>query len=383
MKKKVLILLLSTMMVSSVFVGCSSKTGDTEAQSTEVAEEVKKIDIMSLTATDYIKEVNYQGIVDFSSISTASDDDVKKNIESYLGTNAIYKHVAEGTVANESIVNIDYTGTINDTEFDNGSAKGVNLDIDNNTYIDGFASGLVGHNVGDTVTLDLTFPDDYEGTFTDSDGATKNLAGQKVKFTVTINYICGDQITSFDEMTDEYASDLTGGYYKTLNDFIDGTRHDIVKQNVSNLELEMWDKLVKNISFVDGKENDVKGLVDDEYDYEMAYYTQMAKSYKTDLKSLAKDQLGYDDMDAFKDFLKKNAQYVVYQNLIVDYLAETNNLVLTDEQYQEKGAELATQYGYESLKDFTADYEEVEVKEYLEYEAVSDFLIKANGYTGE
>lgn len=79
-------------------------------------------------------------------------------------------------------VNIDYTGYKDGEAFDGGSTNGAgaDLEIGSGTYIDGFESGLIGKKVGDTVDLDLTFPENY---------GAEDLAGADVTFTVTINGI--------------------------------------------------------------------------------------------------------------------------------------------------------------------------------------------------
>lgn len=85
-------------------------------------------------------------------------------------------------VQDGDVVNIDYTGYKDGEAFDGGSTNGAgaDLEIGSGTYIDGFESGLIGKKVGDTVDLDLTFPENY--------GAS-DLAGADVTFTVTINGI--------------------------------------------------------------------------------------------------------------------------------------------------------------------------------------------------
>ena len=77
-------------------------------------------------------------------------------------------------------VNIDYTGYKDGEPFDGGSTNGAGADlvIGSGTYIDGFESGLIGQKVGDTVDLNLTFPENY---------GAEDLAGADVVFTVTIN----------------------------------------------------------------------------------------------------------------------------------------------------------------------------------------------------
>ena len=80
-------------------------------------------------------------------------------------------------------VNIDYTGYIDGEKFEGGSTEGYgpqDLTIGSNSYIDGFEDGLIGHKVGETVELNLRFPDEYHN---------ENYAGKDVVFEVTINGI--------------------------------------------------------------------------------------------------------------------------------------------------------------------------------------------------
>lgn len=86
--------------------------------------------------------------------------------------------VTEGTIANGDIANIDYEGKKNGVAFEGGTATASDLTIGSNSFIDGFESGLIGKKIGDTVDLNLTFPENYH---------SQELAGQKVVFTVKIN----------------------------------------------------------------------------------------------------------------------------------------------------------------------------------------------------
>lgn len=79
-------------------------------------------------------------------------------------------------------VNIDYTGYLDGEAFDGGSTDGAGADLElgSDTYIDGFEDGIVGHKVGETFDLNLTFPENY---------GNSDLAGKDVVFTVTLNGI--------------------------------------------------------------------------------------------------------------------------------------------------------------------------------------------------
>ena len=83
-------------------------------------------------------------------------------------------------VADGDTVNIDYIGTVDGEEFENTNGAGTSLTIGSGSYIDDFEEQLIGHNVGETMTVNVTFPEDY---------GKEELNGKDAEFTVTINGI--------------------------------------------------------------------------------------------------------------------------------------------------------------------------------------------------
>lgn len=83
-------------------------------------------------------------------------------------------------VADGDTVNIDYIGTVDGEEFENTNGAGTSLTIGSGSYIDDFEEQLIGHNVGETVTVNVTFPEDY---------GKEELNGKDAEFAVTINGI--------------------------------------------------------------------------------------------------------------------------------------------------------------------------------------------------
>ena len=77
-------------------------------------------------------------------------------------------------------VNIDYTGKLNGKPFDDGSDTGFDLVIGSGSFVKGFEDQLIGHKKGDSFTIDIKFPSDYEET---------SLAGQTAQFDVKINRV--------------------------------------------------------------------------------------------------------------------------------------------------------------------------------------------------
>lgn len=136
--------------------GSSSSTSDDSSTRESTSTESTSTDSTSSESTD----------TDSSEDSSESSLDTTEGLEAKDGDK----------------VNIDYTGYLDGEAFDGGSTDGAGADLElgSDTYIDGFEDGIVGHKVGETFDLNLTFPENY---------GNSDLAGKDVVFTVTLNGI--------------------------------------------------------------------------------------------------------------------------------------------------------------------------------------------------
>lgn len=115
-----------------------------------------------------------------STSDTGSEDSSSEEDES--DTSSSLSTDTSLTVEDGDTVNIDYVGTIDGVEFDGGSTNGQGTDlvIGSGSYIDDFEEQLIGSHPGDTVEVNVTFPEDY---------GVESLNGQDAVFEVTVNGI--------------------------------------------------------------------------------------------------------------------------------------------------------------------------------------------------
>ena len=170
MKKKIAVLAAGICALSLILTGCSSEISN-----------------------DYVTITKYKGVeIDKVDSTKVSDDDVESQINSVLQSKATTTEVTDRAAHNGDTVTIDYEGKKDGVAFDGGTATDAQLTLGSGTFIDGFEDGVVGHNIGDTFDLDLTFPENY---------GNEELAGQAVVFTVTLKAISQ---TDVPELTDEF-----------------------------------------------------------------------------------------------------------------------------------------------------------------------------------
>ena len=126
---------------------------------------------------------NTESTSDTSSEDSSSEDSsTEDSQESDTSGTSTLSTDTSLTVEDGDTVNIDYVGSIDGVEFDGGSTngQGTDLTIGSGLYIDDFEEQLIGSHPGDTVEVNVTFPDDY---------SSENLQGQDALFEVTINGI--------------------------------------------------------------------------------------------------------------------------------------------------------------------------------------------------
>jgi len=196
MKKKTLGLLAAILSVC-MLAGCGAKdTGDGTGTSTGTGTESTALKDMDVDK--YVTLGEYKGLA--ASVDTVEVDedewDTLVNNVYYENITAENGGIMDRAVETGDTVNIDYEGKKDDVAFDGGTAQGYDLTIGSGSFIAGFEDGLIGVMPGETVDLDLTFPENY---------GNSDLAGQAVVFTVTVNYI---QPAQDGEFSDEIISNF-------------------------------------------------------------------------------------------------------------------------------------------------------------------------------
>ena len=163
------------------------------------------------------------------------NDAVEKIAKENIGTKTIKK---DRSAKKGDTVVIDFLGKVDGIPFEGGEAKGHNLKLGSNSFIPGFEDGLVGSKVGKTVSVAVTFPEDYQA---------KNLAGKKAIFETTINEIKEDVELV---INDEFAKTLGMADLKALKSAVADQitkQHDQASREKSKRQI--LDKLADNISF--------------------------------------------------------------------------------------------------------------------------------------
>ena len=312
--------------------GCGSEQQeDAKGQEAEVSTKAaveSKADQIEYNAQDCVELGKYKGLkVKVTGDFTVTD----KQVEDYANTMAqyyaqpTYKDTDKKTVEEGDIVDIDYEGKKDGVAFDGGTAQGYHLTIGSGTFIDGFEDGLIGKKVGETVDLNLTFPEQYQ---------SEELAGQDVVFTVTINKIVEEDKSKEFELTDEFVSSNLG--YDNVEAYIADVRQRMESSaeasKESAVQSEVIQKLLKNC-----KVTLPEGLAD----ARVADFEVILQNHSGDDTSL-EDYLSANQnmtLDQFKENMETNLK----TELILDAIADAENITLDEEAFEKYVNEQMTQ----------------------------------------
>jgi trigger factor len=92
---------------------------------------------------------------------------------------------------------VDFVGSLDDVEFEGGTATDHMIEVGSGQLIDGFEEQIIGAAAGDEVRVEVTFPDDY--------GAAE-LAGQDAVFAVTVKEVREKKLPEAD---DDFAAEAS------------------------------------------------------------------------------------------------------------------------------------------------------------------------------
>ena len=108
-----------------------------------------------------------------------SQADVDNTIATLRKQRATYAPVSRAA-ENEDKVLIDFEGTLDGKVFEGGVAKDYPVTLGSGRMLAEFEAAIVGMNIGETKSFDMTFPENYHG---------KDVAGKQVTFKITVKSV--------------------------------------------------------------------------------------------------------------------------------------------------------------------------------------------------
>lgn len=320
--------------------------------------------LSGINPDDYVTLAEYQSIPVEAEQYEITDEYLTSYIEYLLSMNTEQVEVTDRPVQTGDTVNIDYVGTKDGVAFDGGTAQGASLTIGSGQFIDGFEDGLIGHEIGETVELPLTFPEEYH---------SEELAGADVIFTVTIN---GISVYSTPELTDEWAAAQGIDGVTNSEQYRATVKADLEDQARESFENDIEEQavtyLTDNSTFQQDPPTEMVDRLTESFTNTI---TQYAAMYGTDLAGFMQTYYGSAE-DGYEQDIRDMAAETAKQYIIFQAIANRENLNISDTEWNTALSTRAAEAGYSSVKEYEENEDAEAYREYLMVQNVLEYLVQ-------
>lgn len=232
---------------------------------------------------------------------------------------------------NGDTVILDFEGFKDGVAFEGGQAENHSLELGSGQFIPGFEEKLVGLKAGDEADIELTFPEEYHA---------EDLAGQPVVFKVKLHEIKTKEVPALD---DELAKDIDEEV-ETLDELKEKISKRLQEAKEESVAQAKQEEVIAKA--VENAEVDIPhAMVHHEADHLMNHFAQdlQAQGLTPELYY----QFTGKTEEAMHAQMEKDAEKRVKMNLVLEAIAEAENIEPTEEAIDEEISTLAEKYGME------------------------------------
>ena len=283
--------------------------------------------------------------------------DVDREIEKMREQNARLVTVDNRAIKNGDIAVIDYEGFIDDVPFEGGKGENHSLEIGSGQFIPGFEEQLEGKKTDDELDVTVNFPEDYHA---------EDLKGKKAVFKVKIHNVQKKELPKKD---DEFAQDVSE--FDTFEELRADVKKKLEEDAQTKTKREKEDKVLEIIT--EGTEIEIPDcMIDEQIDKMVQDF-----GYRISQQGLSLEQYTQYTgltLDSMREQFREGAVKSVKSNLILEKIANAENIEATDEDVEAEISKMAEMYKMETekVKDIMKGSldgmkEEIKVNKTLEY----------------
>ena len=289
----------------------------------------------------------YKGVEVPKSETEVTDEDVEAELKKEQEKNSRTVTVEDRGAENGDITTIDFEGFVDGEAFEGGKGTDYPLTLGSGSFIPGFEDQLVGSKAGDHVEVKVTFPEEYQA---------KELAGKEAVFQCDVKKVEAKELP---ELDDDFAQDASE--FDTLAEY----KEDIKKNLTEKKEKEA--RAAKENAAVDKAIENAEMEIPDAM---VATQTrQMLDDFARRMQSqgLTMDQYMQftgTTLASLQEQMKPQALKRIQTRLVLEKIAEVENIQPTQEEVDEEISKMAEAYKMEAdkIKELLGDRELEQMK---------------------
>lgn len=290
----------------------------------------------------------YKGLKVDKISTRVTQKEVDAKIQEEAEKNARTITVEDRPVQDGDEVILDFEGFVDGVAFEGGKGENYPLTIGSGAFIPGFEEQLVGAESGKEVEVNVTFPEDYQA---------EDLKGKAAVFKCTVHEIKAKELPEID---DEFAAEVSE--FDTLEEYKADVKAKIkeqketegktkkedqaVEQAVANATMEIPEPMINT---------QTRQMADDFAQRMMQQGLTMEQYFQ--FTGLTEEKMLED--------LRPQALKRIQTRLVLEAIAQAENIEISDEKLDEEIAKMAEAYNMEAdkLKEYMGENEKKQMKE--------------------
>ena len=304
----------------------------------------------------------YKGLEVAPADRTVTDEEVEAELKREQEKNSRQVTVEDRGAEMGDTVSMDYEGRVDGEVFEGGSAQDYDLKLGSHSFIPGFEEGLVGVRAGETKDVEVTFPEEYHA---------ENLKGKPAVFTCTVHKVSA---TELPELDDDFAQDVSE--FDTLEEYRADVRGKLEERKAGQARQQIRDAVLEKAAG-----NARIEIPDPMID---TYAENMVENYARRIQSQGMSFEQYLQMfgstaETMKEQVRPQAVTQIRGELVLEKIAETENIEVSDEEIENEIAEMAKAYGLETdrMKEIVSEEEKKNIRKDLASRKALDLIADA------
>ena len=305
-----------------------SVVGRPAVTNVEVTDDKKAV--LTFTAALYpeVKLGEYKGVEAPKETVRITAADIDKEIENIRKRNARIETVDRPAADGDTAV-IDFEGFVDGKAFDGGKGENYSLVLGSGQFIPGFEDQVVGMSAGEEKDVNVTFPKEY----------TEELAGKDATFKVKLHEV---KESILPEVDDEFAKDVSE--FDTLEEYKKSISAKLREQREAAAKRAFEDAAMDAV--IDGMEAEIPdAMVDEQIENMMGEYEYRLSAQGLNIEQYCQ-MLGMDKA-SFQATMRPAALKQIQTRLVLEKVAELENIEVSDEELEEEYKKLAENYSME------------------------------------
>lgn len=289
----------------------------------ELGQEAKIVAKIELKPEVVLKK--YKGLTIDVEVASKDEKAVDREIDNIAQRFTKLEDVTGRPASKDDVVSIDFDGSVNGESIKGGSAKNYQLDIANSNFIEGFSDQIIGHNIGESFEINVTFPEGYH---------EENLKGKPAVFKIKLHSIKTKKYPAID---DELAQKVgpfgsLDELKKDIQSYIDKQFEMENKVKIQNAVLEKVIELAE-VEIPDGMVNKEAKILMDEFQQKI---TSQGMSWEKFLDSQGQEKIW--------EGLREEAAKRIKNSLVLSHISKVEDINVDDSEFENRVAEMAKLY---------------------------------------